>query len=58
MATEAKLPVTKQASEPSLAWRPFDALRKEVDRLFDDFGYGAGASARSLRSSGVAWDRL
>ena len=38
MATETKLPVTKQASEPSLAWRPFEALRKEVDRLFDDFG--------------------
>ena len=41
MATETKLPVTKQASGPSLApdvWRPFEALRKEVDRLFDDFG--------------------
>jgi len=41
MATETKLPVTKQVSGPSLApeaWRPFEALRKEVDRLFDDFG--------------------
>ena len=41
MATETKLPVTKKASEPALAgeaWRPFESLRKEVDRLFEDFG--------------------
>jgi HSP20 family protein len=41
MATETKLPVTKKPSEPALvgeAWRPFEALRREVDRLFDDFG--------------------
>ena len=41
MATETKLPVTKKTSEPAFAgdvWRPFEALRKEVDRLFDDFG--------------------
>ena len=41
MATETKLAVTKKPSEPALAgeaWRPFEALRKEVDRLFDEFG--------------------
>ena len=41
MATETKLPITKKASSPSLAgegWHPFETLRKEVDRLFDDFG--------------------
>ncbi len=41
MATESKLPIAKKAGEPAFAgevWRPFDALRKEVDRLFDDFG--------------------
>jgi HSP20 family protein len=41
MATEDKLPVTKKPSEPALfgeAWRPFESLRKEVDRLFEDFG--------------------
>ena len=41
MATETKLAVTKKPSEPALAgevWRPFETLRKEVDRLFDDFG--------------------
>ncbi len=41
MATETTLPITKKPSEPTSAgevWRPFEALRKEVDRLFDDFG--------------------
>ncbi len=41
MATETKLPVTKTPAAPALAgevWRPLEALRKEVDRLFDDFG--------------------
>jgi HSP20 family protein len=41
MATATKLPVTKKPSEPALvdeAWRPFGALKKEVDRLFEDFG--------------------
>jgi HSP20 family protein len=41
MATEHKLPVTKNPSEPAFSgnvWRPFEALRKEVDRAFEDFG--------------------
>lgn len=41
MATEHKLPVTNKPSEPAFAgstWRPFETLRKEVDRLFEDFG--------------------
>jgi HSP20 family protein len=41
MATETKLPVTKKPGEPALVgevWRPFETLRKEVDRLFEDFG--------------------
>jgi len=41
MATETKLPVTKTSSEPLLvdeARRPFGALRKEIDSLFEDFG--------------------
>ncbi|MDE2375810.1 Hsp20/alpha crystallin family protein [Bradyrhizobium sp.] len=43
MANETKLPVTKQASPPAFApeaWHPFESLRKEVDRLFEDFGRG------------------
>jgi HSP20 family protein len=41
MATETKLPIAKKPNEPALVgevWRPFEALRKEVDRLFEDFG--------------------
>ena len=42
---ETKVPVTDQrtpaAARPAAsltqAWRPFDTLRREVDRLFDDF---------------------
>ena len=37
MATEIKLLVSWPSLAPNV-WRPFDALRKEVDRLFDDFG--------------------
>jgi HSP20 family protein len=41
MSNETKLPVTKHISEPALTrdtWRPFDALRNDVDHVFDDFG--------------------
>ncbi|MEY9126143.1 hypothetical protein ABH994_006425 [Bradyrhizobium yuanmingense] len=40
MANETRLPVTRKASEPAFfpeAWRPLEALRNEVDRLFEDF---------------------
>jgi HSP20 family protein len=45
MADETKVPVSNQqtsaAAPPSPgfthAWRPFDTLRREVDRLFEDF---------------------
>ncbi|WP_454621087.1 Hsp20/alpha crystallin family protein [Bradyrhizobium cenepequi] len=52
MATETKLPVTKKVTEPALsgeAWRPLEALRNEIDRLFDDVGNGFwGRPLRSL----------
>jgi hypothetical protein len=41
---ETKVPVTTMPEEPSpaapQAWQPFDSLRREIDRLFDDFGSG------------------
>lgn len=41
--TVTKLPVKQEkASERASAaeaWRPFDALRREVEQLFDDFGH-------------------
>jgi HSP20 family protein len=53
MAEPAKLPVktekTAAASAPS-PWRPFEQLRREVDRLFDDFngGFWRPSFSRSL----------
>lgn len=41
MAVETQLPVAVKANELACAsegWRPFDSLRREVDRLFDTFG--------------------
>lgn len=45
MAEAAKVPVkAEQKGEAKTAvpqvWRPFESLRREVDRLFDDFGTG------------------
>lgn len=41
--TVNKIPVKAEASAPVPAptsWLPFESLRREVDRLFDDFGNG------------------
>jgi len=37
-----KLPIKRETMEPSAsrAWYPFENLRQEIDRLFDDFGMG------------------
>jgi HSP20 family protein len=48
MGDETKVPVSKgketsSGSSPA-EWRPFDSLRREVERLFDDFGRGWGWS--------------
>ena len=42
MATETKLPVTKPSTAPVAAetWQPFQALRNEIDQIFEDFGNG------------------
>ena len=42
--TVTKLPIkqekqTASSSVPQM-WRPFESLREEIDRLFDDFGRG------------------
>jgi HSP20 family protein len=54
--TVTKLPIKQEKSvAPSSAelWRPFESLRGEIDRMFDDFGRGFWPSwGRSLR--GVA----
>lgn len=41
MAEPTKLPVkTEKASSAPASWAPFDNLRREIDRLFDDFDSG------------------
>ena len=37
----SKLPIRREKTEPSMGrgW-PFESLRQEIDRLFDDFGLG------------------
>src|SRR3974377_509356 len=50
--TVTKVPIkqekrTASSSVPQM-WRPFESLREEIDRLFDDFGRGF------LRRSGVS----
>ena len=55
--TVTKLPIrqekrTASSSVPQM-WRPFESLREEIDRLFDDFGpvFGDHSDVRSLRKS-------
>jgi HSP20 family protein len=40
--TTTKVPVKMEKRSPSALepWRPFESLRREVDRLFDDFSGG------------------
>jgi HSP20 family protein len=38
--TTSKVPVKTEKSPAPQIWQPFDSLRREVDRLFDDFGGG------------------
>jgi len=42
MAEATKLPVkTEKSSQPNVqVWRPFESLRREIDRLFEDFDGG------------------
>jgi HSP20 family protein len=44
-----KLPVTRETvSAPALqAWQPFESFRRELDRLFDDFGHSFWQPSRS-----------
>jgi HSP20 family protein len=50
MVEPNRLPVqeTDKTPAPPAAWQPVDDLRREIDRLFDDFG---GAWLRPLRSA-------
>ncbi|MDE2465544.1 MAG: Hsp20/alpha crystallin family protein [Alphaproteobacteria bacterium] len=59
-----KIAVTTQDKAPSReralqSWRPFEGLRREVDRLFDDFDRGAWPAAfrRSIFDVEPFWSR-
>jgi len=47
-----KMPATTESKAPSLLpeWRPFESLRGEIDRLFEDFhrGFWREPAGRSL----------
>ena len=61
--TGSKVPVTKEKEtsvSPMLGeWRPFESLRRKVERLFDDFGRGLGWSPfrSSLSRMKSLWGR-
>ena len=54
-----KLPVKNEGSAAvSRGWVPFESLRREIDRLFDDFGGGWRAPfGRSLFEAQPFWSR-
>ena len=40
MAETSKVPFKPEKAPTAQAWRPFESLRREIDRLFDDFDGG------------------
>ena len=61
MAETSKVPFKPEKAPTAPTWRPFESLRREIDRLFEDFN-GSLWPARSRRSffdmapfSGPAW---
>ena len=62
MAEATKLPVKTAGKEPAPSlkpWRPFENLRREIDRLFDDFDGGVWRAplARSMFDIQPFWQR-
>jgi HSP20 family protein len=61
-ATKLPVKTEKKATEPTSAtqaWRPVEGLRREIDRLFDDFGIGSWSSPfrRSIFGGEPFWRR-
>jgi HSP20 family protein len=40
MPEPTRLPVKADKSSLPQTWQPFESLRRDIDRLFDDFGVG------------------
>ena len=61
-ATKLSVKTEEKKAEPTSAlreWRPFEALHREIDRLFDDFGAGFWRSSfrRSMFDIEPFWRR-
>jgi HSP20 family protein len=51
-----KLPVRNEDKKPARTeLQPFTSLRREIDRLFDDFGFGSFRMPRSLFDTEPFW---
>ncbi len=59
MAEPTKLPVKTEKSFGPVAWRPFESLRREIDRLFDEFdgGFFRSPFRRSVFDVAPLWGR-
>jgi len=60
MAEPTKLPVkNEKVTAVPTTWTPFESLRREVDRLFDDFGGGFWRApfGRSVFDMAPSWGR-
>ncbi|HVX80677.1 MAG: Hsp20/alpha crystallin family protein [Devosia sp.] len=56
--TATKLPIKNEnGNKPAPAgnWAPFDHLRREIDRLFDNFGFGTRPPLTSLFDVNLQW---
>lgn len=53
--TVTKLPVNKDKQVPSTGWSPFESLRTEIDRLFDDFNPFGARRPLSRAFHAAAW---
>ena len=62
VATKSPVKAEKKQASPTVRpgeWRPFESLRREVDRLFDEFdgGFGRLPTRRSLFDLEPIWRR-
>ncbi len=59
-----RLPVKRETMEPSLTRYPFESFRREIDRLFDDFGmsfrwpFGRSLFAAEPLFRRVTWPKM
>ena len=57
-ATKSPDTVSKTPARREEVWTPFDTLRREIDRLFDDFRPGGWPMFRRAPALDLAWPRM